>query len=482
LRRSLVRSVNLEQIAAVTGGTPVGEWARLSVTSVGTDTRELEGKELFFALTGPSFDAHSFLDDALEGGAKAAVVSAKSPLARDFHSRHPEFPLVMVRDTQGALGELAAFVRRSLDLKAIGITGTTGKTCTKDYLVSILSVDNSVAASKGSFNNEVGIPLTIFGVRRKDTVLVAEMGARRAGDIKRLAEIVLPSAGLITNVGPGHLELFKTQETVARTKAELARCLPEDGDLLLNAADPWTKKIARETRARITRFGRGRGSGYRAENVTLDADARPSFDLIGPGFSIDVNLPAVGRHQVENAVAAAACAHVLGSPAGSLKKGLEKAVLSPWRTQCIECDAGYLIINDAYNANPRSMEAALRTLAEAAGDRRSIAVLGGMAELGAASPDFHRQAGRKAAELDIDLLVTVGRRARQIAAGAAEGGLPKGSVFRCEDTADALELLSCVVEPGDVILVKASRAAGLDTLPERMTAPAFLNRKLVANV
>jgi UDP-N-acetylmuramoyl-tripeptide--D-alanyl-D-alanine ligase len=477
-----VRSVSLKQIGDATGGTLLGEWARLSVTSVGTDTRELAGKDLFFALTGPNFDAHSFLDEAMSLGAKAAVVSARNPLARDFHARHPEYPLVMVRDTQKAMGELAALVRKSLELTATGITGTTGKTCTKDYLVSILSVDNSVAASKGSFNNEIGIPLTIFGVRRKDTMLVAEMGARRAGDIKRLAEIVLPSAGIITNVGPGHLELFKTQETVARTKAELARALPENGHLILNAADPWTKKISRETRAAVTRFGRGRGSEYRADNVSLDSSARPSFELIGPGFSVDVCLPAVGRHQVENAVAAAACAHVLGTEPPSLKKGLERATLSPWRTECVECEAGYLIINDAYNANPRSMEAALRTLAEASGDRRSVAVLGGMAELGAASPEFHRQAGMKAAELDIDLLVTVGRRARQIASGAAEGGLPKGSVFRCEDTSDALELLSCIVEPGDVILIKASRAMGLNTLPERMAAPAFLSRKLVANV
>jgi UDP-N-acetylmuramoyl-tripeptide--D-alanyl-D-alanine ligase len=403
-------------------------------------------------------------------------------MAGNFHRRNPEFPLVQVKNTLKALGDLASFIRSGLEINSIGITGTTGKTCTKDLLVSILSVEGNVAASKGSYNNEVGIPLTIFGVRRKDSVLVAEMGARRAGDIRKLAEIVVPDTGIITNVGPGHLEIFKTQETVARTKGELARCLPRGGDLLLNAADPWTRKISRETDARVTMFGTGRGTAYRAEKVSLDGKARPTFTLHGPGFEVEVRLPAVGRHQVENAVAAAACAHVIGVPAENIKKGLEKATLSPWRTECVECDAGYLIINDAYNANPRSMDAALRTLAEAAGPRRTIAVLGGMAELGAQSDQFHHQAGMKAAELDIDLLVIVGRRARQIGVGAIEGGLPRGSVFRCEDVTEALDLLSCIVEPGDVILVKASRVMGLETMPERLAAPAFTSGKLVANV
>jgi len=477
-----VRSVSLKQVAEATGGTPTGEWAKLNISSVGTDTRDLAGKDLFFALSGRNFDAHSFLDEAVKAGAKAAVVSTRNPLTKDFQQRNPAFPMVLVRDTEKALGDLAAFVRKSMDVKAIGITGTTGKTCTKDFLVSILLVDNSVAASQASFNNEIGVPLTIFGAKKKDRVLVAEMGARRAGDIKRLAEIVLPSTGIITNVGPGHLELFKTLETVAKTKAELARAIPADGELLLNAADPWSKRLSRETQARVIKFGRGRGSEYRAEKVSLNGGARPAFVLHGPGFSIDVALPAVGRHQVENAVAAAACAHVLGSGPDSIKKGLEKTDLTRWRTEYTECSAGYIVINDAYNANPKSMEAALRTLAEVGADRRTIAVLGGMAELGAGSDDFHVEAGRQAAELDIDLVVTVGTRARAIATGAAEGGLPKGSIFRCEDVPEALDLLSCVVEPDDVILVKASRVAGLETVPERLAAPAFMNRKLVADV
>ncbi len=477
-----MRSLSLKEIAEATGGRPAGEWARLSVTSVGTDTRLLRSGDLFVALRGPNHDANGFLDDAARGGAKAAVASSKSPLAADFHSRNPEFPLVLVKDTLEALVALAAHVRQSLDIDAVGITGTTGKTCTKDMLVSILSRDRGVAGSKGSFNNEVGIPLTVFGVRKKDSVLVAEMGARRPGDIRRLAEVVRPRIGIITNVGPGHLELFKTEETVANTKAELARCLPEEGSLLLNAADPWSRKIARQTRARITMFGAGRGSEYRACGVTTDGDARPSFAIRGPGLEVEVRLNAIGRHQVDNALAAAACAHLMGAGASEIKAGLEKAKLSAWRTERTVCTGGCTVINDAYNANPRSMEAALDTLVDASGARRSVAVLGGMAELGSKSDDFHREVGVKAAELDIDLLITVGKRARAIASGAIEGGLPRGSVFRCNDVPGAIDLLSCLLEPEDVVLVKASRVMGLETLPARIASPAFVQGKPVADV
>jgi UDP-N-acetylmuramoyl-tripeptide--D-alanyl-D-alanine ligase len=163
-----VRSVSLEQVADATGGTLTGEWAKVNVTSVGTDTRDLTGKDLFVALAGPNFDANGFLDDALKAGARAAVVSARSPLARDFHERNPAFPLVFVKNTERALGDLAAFVRRGLDLTVIGITGTTGKTCTKDYVASIMSVEKSTISTPGSYNNEVGIPLTIFEARKKD--------------------------------------------------------------------------------------------------------------------------------------------------------------------------------------------------------------------------------------------------------------------------------------------------------------------------
>ena len=478
----MVRSVSLERVAEAMGGTLAGEATRLSVSSVCTDTRQVARKDLFFALKGPNFDGHAFLEKARRGGVKAAVVAARNPLANEFREARPAFPLVVVGDTLRALGDLAAMVRSGLELTAVGITGTTGKTSTKDFLASILSQDRRVCAARGSFNNEVGLPLTIFEASGKDRVLIAEMGARRPGDIERLCSIAQPDLGVVTNIGPGHLVNFKTLDTVASTKSELGRCLPETGQLLLSASDPWTPKLARRSRAGVVRFGKGKGSSYRAERVRLDAMARASFELAGPGFSVEVELPAVGRHQVDNALAAAACAHVMGSGPEQIKRGLESSSLSPWRTECVECAGGYLVINDAYNANPQSMSAAIETLCEAADGRRKIAVLGCMEELGASSREFHFEAGRQAARQGVDIVVTVGRKARDIASGASEAGLPKGSTFRCDDAEDATRLLSYILEQGDVVLVKASRVSRLESLSDEITSPAFAGRKLVTDV
>ena len=481
-RRWPVRSVSLERVAEATGGTLAGNVERVAVTRVGTDTRDLVGGELFFALAGPSFDGHAFLEDARDAGAKAAVVSSHNSLARRFRESDPGFPLVIVHETLRALGDLAMMVRSGLDITVVGITGTTGKTSTKDFLTSILSRDRRVCAAQGSFNNEIGLPLTIFKARPRDQALIVEMGARRQGDIERLCAIARPGVGIITNIGPGHLELFKTVDEVASAKGELARCLPTEGHLVLNGADPWTPAIARAASAKVTRFGKGRGAAYRAEKVELDERAMASFLLTGPGFAIDVSLPAVGRHQVDNAVAAAACAHLLGSDPASIKDGLERSSLSRWRTERLECSGDCIVINDAYNANPQSMSAAIETLCEAGNGRRKIAVLGCMAELGPSSRQFHREAGRQAAGGGVDILIAVGRKARDIASGAGEAGLPRGSTFRCDDAGEALDLLGLILEPGDIVLVKASRVANLESLSDELASATFARGRLVEDV
>lgn len=476
-----MRSVNLRQVAVATGGTLQGP-ARLSVASIGTDTRTPVGKDLFVALKGDRFDGHLFLQEAATRGAKAALVTRRNPRLQEFLASNPDFPLVLVGDTLKAIGDLAAYLRDRLDIMVAGITGTTGKTCTKDYLVSILSEEYKVASSPGSYNNEVGIPLTVFGVNKKDQVLITEMGARHPGDIKRLVDIVKPRFGIITNVGPGHLELFKTEDAVAGAKAELARAIPEEGTLVLNADDRWSRWMARQTSAPVVRFGFGRGSDYRATQVTIDGMGRPEFQLLGTGFEARVRLPGAGRHQVANALAAAACAHAMGVPAERIARGLETASLSRWRMEVNEIGTGYLVINDAYNSNPHSMAAALETLAAIGSGHRTVAVLGCMAELGKFSRQYHDEAGRKVAALDIDLLLTVGRRARVLAAAALEAGMPRGSVFRCDDIQEVESVLGDILEPGDVILIKASRVAGLESLAESLDEFGLGREKLMTNV
>lgn len=475
-----MRSVSLREVARATGGTLDGA-EEASISSVFTDTRQ-EGGDLFIALRGERFDGHEFLERAVEMGARAAVARRGDPRLADLRRLQPGFPTVAVKDTLEAMGDLAAHVRGSAGLKVAAVTGTTGKTCTKDYLVSLLATTYRAAGSKGSYNNEVGLPLTIFTLDRDDEALVVEMGARRPGDITRLAEIALPEYGIVTNIGPGHLELFGTEESVAGAKGELAAALPASGALVLNADDPWTRGIARRSRARVVRFGTGRAGEFRAAKVSLDREGRPTFELRSAGLRETVRLPGAGRHQVPNALAAVACAVQMGVPQEKVPAALESARPGRWRMEIKRSPDGYTVINDSYNANPRSMAAALATLGEVGPPRRTVAVLGPMAELGPRSAGYHEEAGESVVENDVDLLVTVGRKARAYASAAVGCGMPRGSVFRCEDIDEAAGLLAQLLEPEDVVLVKASRAFGLERLAAAMLEPGFPGGKLVVNV
>jgi UDP-N-acetylmuramoyl-tripeptide--D-alanyl-D-alanine ligase len=463
-----VRSVSLEDVAAATGGRLEGP-AVLKVSGVSVDSRTLRDGDLFVALPGERFDGHSFLADVFRAGARAAVVEEGNPAVAPMLGTDGP-PLVVVKDTLRALGDLAAWVRDGLDITAIGITGSTGKTCTKDFLVSALSGKYRVAASPGSYNNEVGAPLTVFSASRRHQVLVAEMGTRHRGDIARLAQIVKPRAGIITNVGVTHLQLFKSEEAIADAKAELARALPADGALFLDSGDRRSAWMARQTKARVVRFGSGPGALYRASRVNLDREGRASFRLSGPGFAVDVSLGTAGKHQVSNALAAAACSHWMGVEPGAIADGLSGAKVTRWRLEVTEAPGGYKVINDAYNSNPLSLTAALETLMTVRPGSRTIAVLGGMAELGPRSREFHRAAGRDCALLGVDILITVGRRARDYAPSACEAGMPRGSAFRCGGVDEALLLLDDILEPGDVILVKASRVEGLERLARELVS------------
>lgn len=476
-----MKSVSLSRIAKVTDGFLEGP-GRLNVSGVSVDSREINSIDLFIALEGENHDGHCFMSDVQRKGARAAMVRRGNRHAAEFHRRRGEFPLIAVTDTLKSMGDLAAFVRDRLDVEAVGVTGTTGKTCTKDFLTGVLGKRYKVAASPGSYNNEIGTPLTIFGIRKNDQVLIAEMGARHPGDIEALARMVNPSKGIITNIGPGHLALFRNTEEVAGTKAELAEAMPGDGTLFLNADDKWTRWIARRTDARVVRFGCSRNAAYRPTHLKLDNDGHPTFRLHGPGFEVEVSLPAVGKQQVDNALAAAACASEMGLDPDSIAAGLAEANLSPWRMESLRAPGGYTVLNDAYNANPQSMKAALETLAAIGDDRRTIAVLGTMAELGSGTLDYHLEVGRAVASLDLDILVAVGKKARGYAVAALQGGMPRGSVFRCETADEAADMLGAIVEPDDTILVKASRVMGLESLADELTSDGFISRKMVAGV
>ena len=451
----------LSSVATVTGGRLDGE--DQAVSGVDIDSREVRSGDLFVALSGEHADGHDFLGQALHAGAAGALVQREGERGG---------PLVIVDDTGRALLELAADERRGLSATVVGITGSTGKTSVKDLTSAVLASRFRVHASPRSFNTEVGVPLTLLTAEPTAEVVVCEMGSRGRGHITLLTEAARPHVGVVTNVGLAHMEMFGSREAVADAKAELVEALPDDGIAVLNADDPVVREFDRRTRARVLRFGIAQDADVRGEDLTLDRDGRSSFTLVTPAGTERVELSVAGEHMAWNALAAAACGVGLGLTPGECAAGLKEARVSPWRMEVLESPSGLRILNDAYNANPSSMAAALRAARVMAGGGRCVAVLGEMAELGSIAGEEHGRLGELVARLGIDRLVTVGEAAQAIAISAVREGVEPDRVTRCSTLEEALETLLADVRPDDLVLVKASRAVGLERLAERLMEAA----------
>lgn len=459
----------LRTLADLAGGylDAVSDVDRLVVGPVVADSRQVEPGALFVAIRGARVDGHDFASAALDAGAVAVLAD------------HPVgLPAIVVEDTVAALGRLA---RGYLDLldhpTVIGITGSSGKTSTKDLAASVVARLGPTLAPAGSLNTEVGLPLTVLRADRSTRYLVLEKSARGIGHIAYLCRIAPPQIGIVLNVGSAHLGEFGSREAIARAKGELVEALPADGTAVLNADDPLVAGMRSRTRARVVTFGVHRSADVRALDVTLDATARPSFRLHLPGFFPDtepapVTLNLTGVHHVSNALAVAAASAVLGMHPEEIASALAAAgPASRWRMEVRTRPDGVTVINDAYNANPESMRAALGALAAIAA-RRRIAVLGGMAELGEASAIAHRELGAVVARSSVHRLVAVGDDGKLIAEGALEAGMD--SVDHVTDAETAAALLAPDLADGDVVLVKASRAFGLERVAARLLGePAF---------
>jgi UDP-N-acetylmuramoyl-tripeptide--D-alanyl-D-alanine ligase len=422
--------LSLEDVAAVASGRlDAAPWAD-EVTGVQVDSRRIDEGDLFVAVgAGADFVKHAFAR-----GAGAALV--------------PD-------DAFAALAGLARAVRSRSSARVVGITGSTGKTSTKDILAALCRPHARTIASEGGFNNEIGLPLTLLRLEPDTEVAIAEMGMRGPGQIRELAELARPAVGVITGIGPVHLELLGTVERVAEAKAELLACLEPGGAAVL-PADPLLAPYVPEGLDARTfgPQGESRVTGFEVEG----GSARVAFDLRGRRLEVDFTFTA--RHQAENALAALLAVEALGLPFPEAPVEVE---LSRWRGEETELPGGGLLINDAYNANPVSMRAALRHLADRAGRRRRVAVLGDMAELGVGAPGFHEEIGRAAAEAGVDLLVAVG----PLASGYVSAGVESHTFETVEAAAEALPAL---VRPGDCVLLKASRAIGLERLADPLTA------------
>jgi UDP-N-acetylmuramoyl-tripeptide--D-alanyl-D-alanine ligase len=386
-------------------------------------------------------------------------------------SRPTGVPTVVVPDVEHALQRLAGEVLRRLRrinaaLRVVAITGSQGKTTAKDMLSAVLSESAPTVATYRSFNNELGLPLTVLRADPGTSYLVLEMGARGIGHIAQLCAVAPPDVSLVLNVGLAHVGEFGSQEAIAQAKGEIVEALGPEGIAVLNLDDPLVAGMAPRTRGRVRTFGRGPGASLRLESLEVDELGRPSFDLQQEAQRVRVRLRLLGEHQATNAAAAATVASALGLGLDAVGAALERIeVLSPWRMELRERADGLVVVNDAYNANPHSMRAALETLAGIGRrtGRTTVAVLGEMRELGGSSQAEHRAIGTLTAELGIDRVVVVGEGARSIAESAREA-----SFF--PSVAEAAEAMRDNVGGAEVVLVKASRAVGLERLAEALLA------------
>ncbi|MGH8883645.1 MAG: UDP-N-acetylmuramoyl-tripeptide--D-alanyl-D-alanine ligase [Egibacteraceae bacterium] len=426
------------------------------------DSREVVGGALFAALSGSRVDGHAFATAAIKAGAVATLAA-----------RPVGVPAIVVGDVVAALGTLAGdVVGRLGDVTSIALTGSSGKTSTKDLLAQVLERHGSTVATARSFNNEIGLPLTVLRADQTTRYLVLEMGARRRGDISHLTNLIPPRIGLVLNVGTAHIGEFGSQAAIAQAKAELVEALPADGLAVLNADDELVAAMAGRTTAEVLLFGRGFRAAVRAEGVGLDEGARARFMLHTPAGSAPVALDMLGEHQVSNALGAAAVAYGLGMSTADIADALSRArPLSAGRMEVHERADGVTVVNDAFNANPDSMRAGLRALAVMGHGRRTVAVLGEMRELGDNSSAEHAAIGRVVAGMDIDLLVAVGGVEAALLEKTARERRPDMTTVLVADRHAAYQLLETdLLRPGDVVLVKSSHAAGLDVLAGQLTA------------
>ncbi|MGN6444184.1 UDP-N-acetylmuramoyl-tripeptide--D-alanyl-D-alanine ligase [Amnibacterium sp.] len=461
--------LTLREVAAAVGGEVVPAAAADTVVSgaVETDSRQIEPGGVFVARVGESMDGHDFAAAALERGAALLVVERALDL---------DVPQVVVADGTLALAALAkevvARVRTDGRLRVIGITGSNGKTTTKNLLREILGRVGPTVASHASFNNAVGGPMTMLRVQHDTEFLVAEMGASAAGDIARLVALAKPDVGVVLKVGLAHAGGFGSIEGTARAKSEMVTDLTESDVAVLNRDDPRVAAMAERTRARVAWFGLSadpREGGTSADDVDATASGT-RFALVLPGGERrTVSFRVLGEHHVSNAMAAAAAATALGVDADTIVAGLEAvAKAERWRMEILATDP-VTVINDAYNASPDSMAAALKTLVQVA-PGRSVAVLGAMSELGESADEEHDRIGLLVVRLNVGQLVVVGPEARRIHLEATAQGSWDGESVYAETQEEAEALLEVLLRPGDTVLVKSSNAAGLRHLGDRLGA------------
>lgn len=452
----------LQFIAEATGGQLRDGSPETKVTRICVDSRHAEAGDLFFALAGERFDAHTFLPEVAQSGV-AAIVAERAKMPNNVRGS----AIIEVNNTRTALGKLAAAYRREFNLPVIVVGGSNGKTSTKELIASVLRQKCAALWSEASFNNDVGVPLTLLKLEHSHQVAVLEAGTNHPGELAPLLGMMAPQFGVVTNIGREHLEFFGDLAGVAQEEGAIAEAIPPGGALFLNGDNEWSEGLARRCRARVVRVGFGQNNDWCAQNIRLDS-AGAIFSVRGPRADLggEYRIKLLGRHQVSNALFAIALGAELGLERAAIEHGLAVCAPAKMRLQLCQPPGGIGILDDAYNANADSMLAALQTLSELPCAGRRVAVLGDMAELGESSRAAHAEVGRRAAEFHLDKLFTVGRQAGEIALAARHNGLE--TVVEIPEVENAALAVQEFARPGDVVLIKASRAMRLERVAEAL--------------
>jgi UDP-N-acetylmuramoyl-tripeptide--D-alanyl-D-alanine ligase len=463
----IMERVTLNQLLAATGGRPsVGKANTVAFERVAIDSRTVNEGDLFWALRGERHDGHSFAAEAARRGAVACVASSDSLIPGGL-------PAALVADTIQGLKDFAHWYRQRRDALVVGVTGTVGKTTTREMIYSVLATRFDGCRSPKNFNNHIGLPLSILEMRDEDDFAVLEMGASKVGEIRELASVALPEAGVITGIGIAHLEGFGSHEQIIRAKGELVESLPAAGFAVVNGDDPNCRAIARRAACRVLTVGQQGQNKFRAA-VVRAVGAELRFRVDGGVFAVR----AAGRHHLTGALAAVAVAREMGLSTRQIAEGFSQ--FTPVEGRCHVRDLGQItLIDDTYNANPTSMEAACQLLAEWSPAARRTIVIGDMAELGSESAEWHRIAGRTVARMQIDQLAAIGRYASDVVRGAIEQGMTHRQVAECESLDSLLAVLDSWSAAGDVVLVKGSRCMQMERVSEWLIRKAQTNKETI---
>ena len=454
--------VSVGMVLEATGGVLIQGDAQASFFGVSIDSRSIRPGELFFALRGENFDGHRFFTEAVRKGAGGGVMEGEVELPSDN-----TIPFIKVTDTLRALGDLANLWRKRHPIPLVAVVGSNGKTTTKEMAARILEKKYKVMKNPGNLNNLIGLPLSLLKMNSEDSVAVLEMGMNRKGEILRLTQIAEPDQGILTNIGPVHLEGVGSVEGVMEAKGELLEGMGVRGRLIFNADDHRVVQLSKGFRGDKTSFGIQNPADWMATDINTGNDGRVAFQLQGSSGKTPISLQLLGRYQVYNALAAAAATSSLGVEMEGMKGGLDAFQPSPMRMELITIGEGINIINDAYNANPKSMESALLTLEEMRGGRK-IAVLGDMWELGEYAEQAHRELGRAVSEGGVDLLFILGQFAIHVAHGAQEAGMDPQTIVIGQGHHDVGLRLAQTVKKGDWVLVKGSRIMKMEEIIKEM--------------